>query len=411
MSTLEDHPWNDKQTRSTSPFAQGGVIIGKHHYVERAKASVDEKVLYQTAAMVRADMNSTPENHVAPFDLRAALVRSKTRTAIALGKSTAMTTMVTIATTIASMPTIFAGHEVGAIVTIALVAMTTWVMTTIWMVRLGFVERDRLCVEAYATIAPRFVMEMLEHRLEGDEIVRVSAFMVGLYENMSKDHADARRKAVSTISAIRHAYVAAVAAIGNGDRSDVDRDTAVALLNTIDVARREIVEIDRQVLERDSRNAVPVSREFSAKMAELTSGVSLTAATTGTTTTGNAKVDFIARSIRKALEMNPDMVDANGARIDALIERILPDLLERHAEASRHARVEDLKSINDDLDEGIELIRVPLDEGLAGLRTRSAERLRTQIDFLKLRRGVDHMGLTSVDNTAGTASQNMRTST
>ncbi len=400
MSTLEDHPWNDGDTKSTSPFEQGGVVISKRHHVERAKALLDSKVLYQTAPMVEADTKSTPENHVAPFDLRTTLLQSKAKAAVALGKSVLWTLVVTISTMAFCLPALANGHAVGVAVTVSAVGIVTWAIAIASILDHDFRKKDEMLVEAYATKAPRFVMEMLEDRLNGDEIVKVNAFMVDLYENHGKDHADARRRAVSTIAAIGHAHAAAISAIGAGDRSDVDRDTAVALLNTIDVARKEIAEIDRQVLQRDSRNAVPISREFSTKMAQLTSGAPRATHAADTTTTGNAKVDFVARSIRKAIEMDPEMVDDNGNRIDALIERILPDLLERHREASQHARVEDLKGINDNLDEGIEMIRVSLDEGLARMRTRSAERLRTQIDFLKLRRGTDVHGLEAVQDGA-----------
>jgi hypothetical protein len=199
--------------------------------------------------------------------------------------------------------------------------------------------------------------------------------------------ADIRRRVSATIYAIRIAHNRARGLLGTASTAGIDADAASAIMTTITSARRDMATIDAEIRERDSNVALPVAQEFSVRMAQLASGADVVTARPGPAVIGNAVASRIVENARKALEIDPDMTDDAGARVDALVDEHLPSLLERHADAARHARVEDLLSINSDLENGIELIRRSVEEGLSRVRTTKAEALRTEIAFLKSRRG------------------------
>lgn len=67
--------------------------------------------------------------------------------------------------------------------------------------------------------------------------------------------------------------------------------------------------------------------------------------------------------------------------------RHLSKPMSRHADSAGHATLEDLSSIDATLDQGLELVRLSLEEGLSGLHGEKVDALRTDIAFLRLRRG------------------------
>lgn len=110
---------------------------------------------------------------------------------------------------------------------------------------------------------------------------------------------------------------------------------------------------------------------------------------------GNARIERIMANAEKALAIDPDLTDDTGARIDDLVRKHVPRLLAVHAEASRARPVEDLGSIDDALDEGVEMVRASVEEALGRLQDASGDALQTEIGFLRLRRGDDTLKLPS----------------
>lgn len=102
---------------------------------------------------------------------------------------------------------------------------------------------------------------------------------------------------------------------------------------------------------------------------------------------GRAHVARIVANAERALKLDRDLVDDTGARIDDLVRRHVPRLLQRHADAAMMADVSALEGIDRDLDEGVEHVRASVEEALTRLQGDHRQALETEIGFLKLRRG------------------------
>lgn len=102
--------------------------------------------------------------------------------------------------------------------------------------------------------------------------------------------------------------------------------------------------------------------------------------------TGDASMNRIVANAEAALAIDPDLTDAAGARLDALLDEHLPRLLERHADLSAHARIQDLGAADADLAKGLDLVAASIDEGLDGMNDERADALKTEVSFLRARR-------------------------
>jgi hypothetical protein len=111
---------------------------------------------------------------------------------------------------------------------------------------------------------------------------------------------------------------------------------------------------------------------------------------------GNARIARIVANAEAALSIDPDLVDDAGARIDDLIRKHVPRLLDRHAEASVQAPVAELQGVDAILEDGVELIRRSVEEALGRMQDERRQALQTEIGFLRLRRGEDRPKLSSV---------------
>ena len=274
----------------------------------------------------------------------------------------------------------------GAIIAGLIAAIVTFFMTHSSMTG-NFTDRDTAAVEACALEAPHVVLALLQSGRSATELEGDVNFVNALSQDSRPETSDIRRRAVTTICAIGRAYNRARADLGTADATSIDADATSAVVATITSARRDISAVEMEIRERDATVALPVAQEFSVRMAQLASGAVAVTGSQKPAVIGNAIASRIVENARKALEIDPDMTDDAGARVDALVDEHLPSLLQRHADAARHARVEDLLSINADLENGIELIRRSVEEGLSRIRTTKAEALRTEIAFLKSRRG------------------------
>lgn len=102
--------------------------------------------------------------------------------------------------------------------------------------------------------------------------------------------------------------------------------------------------------------------------------------------TGDASINRIVANAEAALEIDPDLTDAAGARIDSLLSEHLPRLLDRHADLSAHSRIQDLGKADAELATGLDLVAASIGEGLDGMNDERADALRTEVAFLRARR-------------------------
>lgn len=101
----------------------------------------------------------------------------------------------------------------------------------------------------------------------------------------------------------------------------------------------------------------------------------------------SARIARIIDTAERALLAHPDLTDASGARIDDLVRRHVPRLLETHAVAAGTATAEETAGVDATLDEGIEMIRRSVEEGVSQLHDEAMNALTTELRFLALRRG------------------------
>jgi hypothetical protein len=101
----------------------------------------------------------------------------------------------------------------------------------------------------------------------------------------------------------------------------------------------------------------------------------------------SARIARIIDTAERALLAHPDLTDASGARIDDLVRRHVPRLLEIHAVAAGTATAEETAGVDATLDEGIEMVRRSVEEGLSRLHDDAMQALSTELRFLALRRG------------------------
>ncbi len=95
-----------------------------------------------------------------------------------------------------------------------------------------------------------------------------------------------------------------------------------------------------------------------------------------------------------AIGADPDLVDANGARMDTLIREHLPELLTRHRRASTTAVDEENRSrVEAEFNDGLDVVAAALDEAMTIRGSQSHEDLLTQVRFLKTRHGATPLTL------------------
>lgn len=107
-----------------------------------------------------------------------------------------------------------------------------------------------------------------------------------------------------------------------------------------------------------------------------------------TATAPTARISRIVETAEKALASHPDLLDAQGARVDDLVRTHVPRLLQKHAEAARTATAAEVAEVDAALDKGVDAVRASVQEALAGLHDQAMDELVTELRFLDLRRGM-----------------------
>lgn len=100
-----------------------------------------------------------------------------------------------------------------------------------------------------------------------------------------------------------------------------------------------------------------------------------------------ARIGRIISTAERMLKDHPDLVDGQGARVDALIRVHVPRLLERHRIAAASASAKDLEAVDAHLDTGIEQVRESVQEAADMVHGEAMRALSTELGFLSLRRG------------------------
>lgn len=104
---------------------------------------------------------------------------------------------------------------------------------------------------------------------------------------------------------------------------------------------------------------------------------------------GNAQAERILRLCRQAVSEDPEMTDAAGNLMAPLVEKHLPDLMRRHAAASKDAPANMLAGIDDDLAKGLEIVRRTIEQAVSLKSGEKRDALRTQLRFLEMRHPED----------------------
>jgi hypothetical protein len=100
-----------------------------------------------------------------------------------------------------------------------------------------------------------------------------------------------------------------------------------------------------------------------------------------------ARIARIISTAERMLADHPDLVDGQGARIDALIRVHVPRLLDRHRAAAASSSSKDLEAVDAQLDSAIEKIRESVQEAARTAHDEAMEALSIELGFLSLRRG------------------------
>lgn len=181
-------------------------------------------------------------------------------------------------------------------------------------------------------------------------------------------------------------YCQAVLQLGRADKEIVQRDASIAARTLITNAFATYDDMDRQVRSADNARLADIHGTF-LKNAWIASGSNFHPTALSAPSASAALQRLIGLS-ENALAVEPDLVDASGARLDALVREHLPRLLEVHAEAARTARGEDLAKIDEQLGKSVELVRMSVEEALASDARHRFNRLEDEVRFLHLRRDI-----------------------
>jgi hypothetical protein len=116
---------------------------------------------------------------------------------------------------------------------------------------------------------------------------------------------------------------------------------------------------------------------------------------------GNARIGRLIASAENALRIRPDLADSTGARIDDLVRKHLPRLLQTHQDGVEGAPMERLALLDEQLEQGVEIIRQSIEEAIDIMHDGRMSALQTEIRFLATRRRTTDPLLTSIDHEAG----------
>lgn len=183
------------------------------------------------------------------------------------------------------------------------------------------------------------------------------------------------------------AHAHALQAAGRANVERINRDAMEAAKALVQAAMAAHAQIDDRIRTVDETRVPDITRSF-AQTARSIAGLK-SIPTALPPPSASAALQRLIGLAEDALAVDPDLVDGQGARVDALVRQHLPRLLERHAEAARSATGGDLSRIDARLAEGVEQVRESIEEALHADASRRFDLLETEVRFLRMRRGSD----------------------
>jgi hypothetical protein len=226
--------------------------------------------------------------------------------------------------------------------------------------------------------------------------------LMSQFEALRSDHrAEVRNLRDATtlrIAEIARLHGEAASSVGINETPTVNAARDEAVLRVIRTAVADHQRIRDELAQAARRREVLALGELEAALASIDTFGTSSVIAKGAAPLGNALVTRLAANAEAALAIDPNLVDSAGARIDALVREHLPRLLQRHADLAIHARIGDLAAADRDLEEGVELVRISIEEAIAGLVHERADALRSEVAFLRMRRGTTT--LISIGNAA-----------
>jgi hypothetical protein len=261
---------------------------------------------------------------------------------------------------------------------------------------------DDAAMSRFTTMAEDAIRgAMWDGRIEGNRILKEKSRT--LVNSTDAASSGLRRRTVIRIASIQQAFQKSLGRLGTASKDEAVRLRDEAIRAVATEAVREHEAFLQEMRDRDARGAggaIDMLRDEIGGLLSIGSNSSnpIMIPHVGT---GRAHVDRLISKAEEALAIDPNMTDRQGARVDAAIHEHLPRLLQRHADTAKQARVEDLAETDRMLDEGVELIRLSVEEGLEGLRHEKADALRTEIGFLRLRRAGSDGPLRPIDRSEG----------
>ena len=186
------------------------------------------------------------------------------------------------------------------------------------------------------------------------------------------------------LHSLSEAFDKAISDAGRSDTGPIKAEAMAASRSLVEAAITRHEEIDRRIRASDSVRAPDVTRRF-AETARAVAGLA-SVPTALPPPSASAALQRLIGIAEDALATDPDLVDSNGARVDALVREHLPRLLERHAEAARSPS-SDLTRVDAKLEEGVDEVRASIEEALAADAEARFDSLVTEVGFLRMRRG------------------------
>jgi hypothetical protein len=101
----------------------------------------------------------------------------------------------------------------------------------------------------------------------------------------------------------------------------------------------------------------------------------------------SARISRVLSIARKALRTNPDLVDTNGSRIDALVDAHVPRLLSLRAAAIETAPADGLDAVDEMFSKAFESVQSSIEEAISSIHGDAMDALATEMRFLGARRG------------------------
>lgn len=180
------------------------------------------------------------------------------------------------------------------------------------------------------------------------------------------------------------AFEDAIRDAGRSDTSGIRTEAASAAIAIMDDAMSRHHDLDRALRHADEARTPEVERRF-AQAARTVAGLP-SVPDALPPPSASAALQRLIGLAEDALGEDPDLMDAGGNRVDDLVRRHLPRLLERHADAARSPS-SDLASVDGQLAVGVEEVRASIEEALNADARERFQRLSDEVRFLKMRRG------------------------